>query len=198
MIGRGARGWLLTRLGLRRPHTQTSAAERACLARHAAGRRHIVEIGVLHAVNTAMLRRVMSPEGVITGIDPYPPGRLGINFDLLIARRQLNAVPSGSARLVRARSADAARQWADPIDFLFIDGDHSWEGIDADWRGWSGLVSPGGVVALHDSRCVAGKPDLDSVRYTEQVVLHDRRFEAIEVVESLTILRRREAMAVSA
>ena len=190
MIGSGARGWLLTRVGLRGPHTQTTAAERACLARHAAGRRNLVEIGVLHGVNTAMLRGVMSPDGVITGIDPYPPGRLGINFDLWIARRQLASVRAGRARLLRASSADVARAWTEPIDFLFIDGDHSWAGLDADWRGWSRHVMPGGIVALHDSRRPEGWPNLDSIRYTADVVLRDRRFETIDAVDSLTVLKR--------
>lgn len=37
-----------------------------------------------------------------------------------------------------------------PIDFLFIDGDHSYEGVRADWELYSPLVRPGGLVAFHD------------------------------------------------
>lgn len=43
----------------------------------------------------------------------------------------------------------AASPW--PFDFAFIDGDHSFEGVRADWLAWSPLVAPGGVVAFHDT-----------------------------------------------
>lgn len=36
------------------------------------------------------------------------------------------------------------------LDFLFIDGDHSYEGVKADFEMYSPLVRPGGIVAFHD------------------------------------------------
>ena len=36
------------------------------------------------------------------------------------------------------------------IDFLFIDGDHSYEGVKADFENFSKLVKPGGYIAFHD------------------------------------------------
>ena len=36
------------------------------------------------------------------------------------------------------------------IDFLFIDGDHSLEGVTKDWEMYKDLVRPGGIVAFHD------------------------------------------------
>lgn len=37
-----------------------------------------------------------------------------------------------------------------PVDFLFIDGDHSLEGVTADYRDYGPLVRPGGLIAFHD------------------------------------------------
>ena len=37
-----------------------------------------------------------------------------------------------------------------PVDFLFIDGDHSYEGVKQDFEMYSPLVRPGGIVAFHD------------------------------------------------
>ncbi|WP_338733345.1 class I SAM-dependent methyltransferase [Mangrovimonas cancribranchiae] len=36
------------------------------------------------------------------------------------------------------------------IDFLFIDGDHRYEGVKSDYEMYSGLVKKGGLIAFHD------------------------------------------------
>src|SRR5580704_1996245 len=115
---------LLWEAGLAKAETQTTDAERECLARHAAGRRCVVEIGVWHGVTTALLRRGMSPDGVLYGVDPYPDGRLGFNAQRLIARRVVAKVSNGSMRWVRAMSVETAHahasSGAECPDFIFI------------------------------------------------------------------------------
>jgi predicted O-methyltransferase YrrM len=184
--------WLL---GLADPETQTSPAERAALARHAAGRRRLAEIGVWHGVTTRQLRAVMAADGVYFAIDPYPPGRFGFSTQRVIAHTGVGRVRNGAVVWLRTIGAAAAadpRVTAGGVDFLFIDGDHSYDGLKADWDGWSGHVRPAGIVALHDSFPAPGKgiEAAGSVRFTREVVAHDRRFEPVEVVETLTVLRR--------
>lgn len=36
------------------------------------------------------------------------------------------------------------------LDVLFIDGDHTYEGVKADWQTYGTLVAPNGLIALHD------------------------------------------------
>ena len=69
---------LLWRLGLAKAETQTSEAERDCLARVAAGKKRLVEIGVWHGVTTCRLRKAMCPDGLLFAVDPYPVGRSGL------------------------------------------------------------------------------------------------------------------------
>jgi cephalosporin hydroxylase len=38
------------------------------------------------------------------------------------------------------------------LDFLFIDGDHSYEGVKADYNDYKAFVRPGGLIAFHDIR----------------------------------------------
>lgn len=38
----------------------------------------------------------------------------------------------------------------EPIDLLFIDGDHTFDGVMRDMRNWLHRVAPGGVVVVHD------------------------------------------------
>lgn len=42
------------------------------------------------------------------------------------------------------------RRLEDKLDFLFIDGDHSYEGVRRDFELYSPLVREGGFVAFHD------------------------------------------------
>lgn len=44
------------------------------------------------------------------------------------------------------------------IDFLFIDGDHSYNGVKADYENFAPLVRPGGLIVLHD---VYGLPEVN-------------------------------------
>jgi predicted O-methyltransferase YrrM len=53
--------------------------------------------------------------------------------------------------LLKGLSVDFASTWGDMgIDLLFIDGDHSYEGIKSDYEAWYPHVKDGGVVAFHD------------------------------------------------
>lgn len=137
----------------------------------------------------------MAPEAELWAVDPYPPNRAGLRFSEMIARGEVSSVRNGRVRWIRTTGVAAAELWRrenrPPTDFVFIDGDHSWKGISEDWGAWGDLVGPKGVIALHDSRSTVEHPlDADSVRFTQSVVLSDRRFRVVEEVDSLTVLER--------
>jgi predicted O-methyltransferase YrrM len=182
-------GWLV---GLARAETQTTERERHCLARYAQGRRRLVEIGVWHGVTTVCLRDAMDPSGEISAVDPYPPGRLGFSVQERIARREVDRVQRGRVRWINTTGAQAAVGHG-KVEFIFIDGDHTEAGLLADWHAWSGLVEPGGIVALHDSHSTPERPidDAGSVKVTNEVILRDPRFQFVDLVDSLTVVRRR-------
>ena len=49
-----------------------------------------------------------------------------------------------------APSTMAARHWATPLGFLFIDGGHSLDAALADYRGWSSHLLRDGLLVIHD------------------------------------------------
>jgi predicted O-methyltransferase YrrM len=53
--------------------------------------------------------------------------------------------------IVRDDSRTAAQSWSRPIDLLFIDGDHSYAGVKADWDAFAPHVRPFGFVVFHDT-----------------------------------------------
>lgn len=187
---------LLWQFGCAKSETQTTDAERNCLAQFARGRKMLAEIGVYHGVTTCRLRNVMDSSGLLVAVDPYPKQRLGFSAERIIAHREVSKVRRGKVEWMRTTGAGAAeelRSLHSPyFDFVFIDGDHSWEGLQADWEGWRGLIGPGGIIALHDSRSTPSRvlDDVGSARFTREVIAHDRDFLIVAAVDSLTVLQR--------
>jgi predicted O-methyltransferase YrrM len=87
------------------------------------------------------------------------------SYDLLVALRpdlpgdrldqELNdvLVRYGLARKVHLVVADSRTVEAPPapLELLFVDGDHSYEGVRADFARWGAFVRPGGHLLFHDA-----------------------------------------------
>jgi predicted O-methyltransferase YrrM len=176
------------------PDTQTTPSERNALAKYAAGAGLAIEIGVFEGVNTAIISKALANGGKLFGIDPFFKGSLGICYHKIIAKLHLkrNGVAE-SVGIIEKFSFDAVGDVPATVDFIFIDGDHSYEGIRKDWQLYAGLLKADGIMALHDTSVIAADGDWvqDSVRYYNDVIKHDDRFEWIETVDRMNILRRK-------
>ncbi len=181
-------------LGLNMPETQTTANERQAISKYAAGAKVAVEIGVFEGVNTVAIANAMNSHGKLYGIDPFFKGRLGICYHEKIARHGISKVKDKpQIKLLTLLSYDAVNEITESIDFIFIDGDHSYEGFIRDWNDWSGKVKLNGIIALHDTAQPAHDAtvkNLGSYKYFNEVVKDDRRFEIIETVDSLNVLKK--------
>jgi cephalosporin hydroxylase len=82
-----------------------------------------------------------------------------------------------------------------PIDVLFIDGDHRYEGVKQDFEDYSRLVRPGGIILLHDivqekpggKEWAGGVPQFwreikDKFEYREIIEDHDQNAYGIGVL----------------
>ncbi len=49
-----------------------------------------------------------------------------------------------------ASSAIASKGWNTPLGMVFIDGGHSEEAAQTDYRSWVSHIKPGGILAIHD------------------------------------------------
>ncbi len=67
----------------------------------------------------------------------------GIDLQLVLGRSQAPEVV-----------AEAAEHG--PYDWVFIDADHTYSGVLADWEAYGQMVAPGGCVAFHD---IVDRPD---------------------------------------
>lgn len=72
----------------------------------------------------------------------------GMDGAYLIAKRRMKGY---NCELIRKTSLEAVKDVADnSLDFVFIDGNHSFEFVVDDISAWSKKVRPGGIVAGHD------------------------------------------------
>jgi predicted O-methyltransferase YrrM len=112
--------------------------------------RTVLEIGTSLGGTLLLLSHVAAPDALVISLDlKHTPEQLAA-FPLLVRDTQrlklLSADSHAPATLDRLMAVLGRR----PVDFLFIDGDHSFEGVKADFDTYSPLVRPGGVIALHD------------------------------------------------
>jgi predicted O-methyltransferase YrrM len=157
-------------LGARPNNARHSRAEHELLLRLAAGARTIVEIGVHEGGSAWALRQAMAPDGHLHLLDTYPLGRLGVSTPFLAAHRLVGTVPRGTVSWHQSTSHAAVRDWDRPIEFLFIDGDHSYRGASLDWEDWSPFVTPDGTVVFHNAREGGPSPALPGVvRLVEEI-----------------------------
>jgi deazaflavin-dependent oxidoreductase (nitroreductase family) len=66
-----------------------------------------------------------------------------------VCRRFGGPIASGQVVVLRARSAEAADQ-VEPLDWVYIDGDHTYHAVKADLKRFYQLLKPGGVIAGDD------------------------------------------------
>lgn len=152
----------------------------------------IVEIGSFKGKSTVMLAKVAAHYGLgpIVAIDPHNFNNAELQqfkTDVEASTFQdflLNIETAGVAAQVeihRAFSKDVSTGWNRPIRFLWIDGDHSYQGAKADFDGFFPHVSPLGVVALHDTL----HPYSGPIRVFTEDVLRSDQFGAAGFAGSL-------------
>jgi predicted O-methyltransferase YrrM len=183
---------LFAALGFRRPAAEHTRAEGELLRRCARGRRIVVELGVAEGGSAWELRQEMHPEGTLYLVDPYHLSRLGkLSPTRMTARRLVGSVRNASVSWIEQLSHDAVRGWDKAIDFLFIDGDHSFDAVDRDWRDWTPHLAPRGLVALHDATLDAPwtNPTDGPVRLMERLA-EDPAWRTVTTADSIAVLER--------
>jgi predicted O-methyltransferase YrrM len=117
----------------------------------------IVEIGTHNGGTLFMWTRIASADSHIISID-LPVGQFGGGYaPWRILFYKSFALENKKLYLIRADSHDEGtlrktRQLLREreIDFLFIDGDHTYEGVKKDFEMYSPLVAENGIIAFHD------------------------------------------------
>ena len=117
----------------------------------------ILEIGTASGGTLFLFTRIAVPDALLISLDlPSGPGGGGYPASK-IPLYQAFALPEQRLELIRDDSHDPAVHsrivglvGEQGLDFLFIDGDHSYDGVKRDYEMYGPLVKPGGLIAFHD------------------------------------------------
>jgi predicted O-methyltransferase YrrM len=184
-------------LRLRPIFAQHTLAEHEALQRWAKGRGQIVEIGVAEGGSALALREVIAPDGTLHLIDPFHLSRLKwMNGPRRAAAAAVSMSTCGRVRWINKFSFEAVRNWTEPIDFLFLDGDHDEKAVWRDWEEWHCFISRGGIIAFHDARVfVNGWPtDQDGPVRVVNLLFRgaaNPEWAIVEEVDSIVFVERR-------
>lgn len=76
--------------------------------------------------------------------------------DFLYERTRRNLSKYPDCEVIRKNSMDAVGDFAyESLDFVYLDGDHSFKGIAEDIYAWCRIVKKGGIVSGHDYSCIS-------------------------------------------
>lgn len=129
---------------------------------------NLLEIGTARGGTLFLWTQLAQQNATIVSVDlPYGkfgggyPRRRALLYRRFAGRNQrlhlLRLDSHAGSTLQKAKQLFRGSQ----VDFLFIDGDHTYDGVRRDWEMYSSLVRPGGIVAFHD---VAGNYDDTQVK----------------------------------
>ncbi|GAB4128599.1 MAG: hypothetical protein OHK0045_03040 [Raineya sp.] len=117
----------------------------------------LLEIGTANGGSLFLFAKLAHPEALIISVD-LPQGRYGGGYPKYKEYFYKSfALKQQKVFLYRADSHAASTLQEiqkilnqEKLDFLFIDGDHTFEGVKTDFEMYAPLVKEGGVIAFHD------------------------------------------------
>jgi predicted O-methyltransferase YrrM len=113
----------------------------------------IVEVGSFKGKSSGFLAAGLNRGGSLACVDTWSNDAMPYDepADTLSEFLRNMSRYRDSLNVCRGLSAEVAAGWSRPVDLLFIDGDHSYEGCSADLTSWLPYVRCAGWIAFHDS-----------------------------------------------
>ena len=122
--------------------------------------RSFLEIGICQGGTFFLWCSLAKPSGIKLGID-LPNGPWGVSHErtekeIATNRQRFETFAPNTHVLFADSKAPSSIDWVrnkldgEKLDFIFIDGDHSYRNAKIDYLNYSPLVRKGGIVAVHD------------------------------------------------
>lgn len=136
----------------------------------------VLEIGTAEGGTLFLFSRLAAPGAKIISVD-LPGGKFGGGYpEWKISLYKSFPLPSQRLYLLRENSHLISTQerikeiiGTTPVDFLFIDGDHTYEGVKKDFEMYSPLVKDGGIIVFHDIAVHPPEKNCDVHKFWEEI-----------------------------
>jgi len=110
-----------------------------------------VEIGSYIGASSLMIAKGLRRKSKLYCIDTWENDAMSEGKWLTFERFQENTVMVKNRLItIKSESVDAAKHCRDEIDFIFIDGDHSYKGVKSDVDSWFNKLKHNGLIIMHD------------------------------------------------
>jgi predicted O-methyltransferase YrrM len=162
----------------------------------------IVEIGAFLGRSTVLLAgsRKLRGSGIVHAVDPFDASGDSFSSPVYRSIQELRKAPlrrafeenierAGVARWVRIHQGtgvEIAGRWSTQVDMLFLDGDHSYAGARPTYDSWIPFLSPGGLIAVHNSSQRKYQKDHDGSMRLVAESIHPPEFSRVHCVGSTT------------
>lgn len=164
------------------PHEIEALYREVCALRP----RTVVEIGTARGGTLYLWTQAADDDAHLVSVDlpggfgggGYHPAREALYRAFARARQRIDlfrADSHASQTLERVRECLAGQT----VDFLFIDGDHTYAGVRADFAQYGPLVRPGGIIGFHD---IMPRPDVPQIEVDRLWAQLRDRYDTTEFV----------------
>lgn len=146
----------------------------------------VVEIGTFRGGSLRCWQACAAGDALLVGTDtPGTPPEVQANLKACLFPAQVGKIFLGDNRsksfrdealqyIAEFKRMRHGKEHAQPIDFLFIDGNHHWEDVSLDYALWEPFVRSGGIIGFHDI-LETNHPEIDSPRFWREKVLGEDR-----------------------
>jgi predicted O-methyltransferase YrrM len=141
----------------------------------------ILEIGTSSGGTLFAFAKVASPNAIIISVDleGYYPYRIPYYKSFAKFKQKVKLIRADShskSTLDKVKKILSERQ----LNLLFIDGDHTYEGVKKDFEMYSGLVKKGGLIAFHDICCHTPETGCEVRKFWREIKKHYPHEEIIK------------------
>jgi len=157
-----------------------------------------LEIGVLYGGSSSIITKFLPSGVMLTAIDPFTANGKYIHGDLGCATYFVEKYGDiKKIKFVKDYSYRAVKSWKKPIDFLFIDGHHSYQASKDDFCSWSPFLVQGGFLLIHDSNKSYFDNDLTNLngfdgptRVCNEIKERRSEFVLLESLDSMNVFQK--------
>lgn len=143
--------------GLIRPFQISSEIKELMVSLENIRLKSVLEIGTARGGSLYLLCRLASPDALIISVDlpggafgeGYPTWKLPLFRSFTGKKQTLHLIRRNSHNKETKEKIEQLLD-GEKFNFIFIDGDHSYQGVKKDFEMYKGLLNKGGLIAFHD------------------------------------------------